>query len=272
MKKFLLLGLSIECFSVMSAPVKSMLGADGVEINAEEVTYTASDYIQDGLVAMWDGIENAGLGVHDANATVWTDLTGNGWDLTLLSGAINDGRFIWNPDGLWHCGNNYDIRPSFSMADILGSSDNPPFTMEMVVEIERYNTMQRYVPFGIYDGSWGFGYGEPLDNFYVSLPWATGFTRKSFDTILDRTISVSIRTDGERIVSACNGSIFQNAACGNYSIRLSSAPVFFNSVGYNPTVSDSWISVLKSVRVYDRTLSDKEVFYNQVIDNVRFGL
>ena len=33
-------------------------------------------YITDGLVAWWDGIWNAGLGVHDSNATVWRDIIG----------------------------------------------------------------------------------------------------------------------------------------------------------------------------------------------------
>lgn len=35
---------------------------------------TAKDYVQDDLIAMWDGIENAGWGVHDQKATVWKDL------------------------------------------------------------------------------------------------------------------------------------------------------------------------------------------------------
>ena len=39
---------------------------------------SAMEYVQDGLVAMWDGIENAGWGVHDPNATEWVDLTGSG--------------------------------------------------------------------------------------------------------------------------------------------------------------------------------------------------
>lgn len=53
---------------------------------------TARDYIQDGLVAMWDGIENAGWGIHDPNATVWKDLSGNGYDIPLTSNAIVDGN------------------------------------------------------------------------------------------------------------------------------------------------------------------------------------
>lgn len=42
-------------------------------------------YVTDGLVAMWDGEWNAGGGVHDANATVWRDLSGYGYDLSLPS-------------------------------------------------------------------------------------------------------------------------------------------------------------------------------------------
>ena len=34
-------------------------------------TPTAKDYVQDGLLALWDGIENAGWGTHDVNATTW---------------------------------------------------------------------------------------------------------------------------------------------------------------------------------------------------------
>lgn len=49
----------------------------------------AMQYIQDGLIAMWDGIENAGFGVHDANATVWKDLVGI-TDLTIGSGIVQD--------------------------------------------------------------------------------------------------------------------------------------------------------------------------------------
>ena len=48
--------------------------------------YTARDYIQDGLIAMWDGIENAGWGTHDASATVWKDLVGIN-DLTLAQSS-----------------------------------------------------------------------------------------------------------------------------------------------------------------------------------------
>ena len=54
---------------------------------------TASDYVQDGLIAMFDGIENAGWKTHDANATVWKDLSGNGndVDVDLTQASWEDG-------------------------------------------------------------------------------------------------------------------------------------------------------------------------------------
>lgn len=38
--------------------------------------HDCSDYQQSGLIAHWDGIENAGRGKHDDSATTWTDLVG----------------------------------------------------------------------------------------------------------------------------------------------------------------------------------------------------
>lgn len=49
---------------------------------------TARDYVQDGLIAMWDGIENAGWGVHDANATTWICLVDDRFNLALGESAL----------------------------------------------------------------------------------------------------------------------------------------------------------------------------------------
>ena len=59
---------------------------------------TAKDYVQNGLVAMWDGIENAGWGVHNPNATVWKDLVGD-CDFTLSGVSFDADRAIFNGYG-----------------------------------------------------------------------------------------------------------------------------------------------------------------------------
>ena len=56
---------------------------------------SSADYVQDGLVAQWDGLDNAGTGTHDPNATVWKNLATSGsvYDLTLTNNAT------WNAEG-----------------------------------------------------------------------------------------------------------------------------------------------------------------------------
>ena len=46
---------------------------------------TSLSYVTPGLVALYDGIDNAGYGTHDPNATTWADLTGNGNNGTCAS-------------------------------------------------------------------------------------------------------------------------------------------------------------------------------------------
>lgn len=53
----------------------------------------AHSYVQKGLVACYDGIDNAGTGVHDSTAATWADLSGNGFDGTLAS------NLGWAADG-----------------------------------------------------------------------------------------------------------------------------------------------------------------------------
>ena len=54
---------------------------------------TAQSYVQDGLVALYDGIENAGVGQHSENTKTWVDLTGNGNDGTCAT------ELSWSDNG-----------------------------------------------------------------------------------------------------------------------------------------------------------------------------
>ena len=56
--------------------------------------YTSADYVRDGLVACWDGKENAGSGVHNPSATTWLDVVG-GRAFTLTGVEVADDRMIF---------------------------------------------------------------------------------------------------------------------------------------------------------------------------------
>ena len=47
-------------------------------------------YVQRGLVAQYDGINNAGTGLHDPRATTWKNLAGDSLDGTC------DAKLSWN--------------------------------------------------------------------------------------------------------------------------------------------------------------------------------
>ena len=53
-------------------------------------TYTASSYVQDGLVGQWDGLENVGAGLpHDPTTNYWVDLTGNSDDFFVFTSVAS---------------------------------------------------------------------------------------------------------------------------------------------------------------------------------------
>ena len=58
---------------------------------APAATYTSASYVQDGLIAQWDAIDNAGTGVHDPTTNVWKDLKGHN-DLTIVAGRGSEWR------------------------------------------------------------------------------------------------------------------------------------------------------------------------------------
>ena len=78
---------------------------------------SAANYIQDGLVLHFDGVENAGLGEpHDPFAATWKDLSSSGNDVALehLTSSLlaTDARSRWNEDGYCFNGNSYGITKS----------------------------------------------------------------------------------------------------------------------------------------------------------------
>ena len=66
MKRFFLAFLFL-CAAAFAAALSASHCAEGA-INSRS-------YVRRGLVAQYDGIDNAGFGVHDGSAATWVDLT-----------------------------------------------------------------------------------------------------------------------------------------------------------------------------------------------------
>ena len=225
---------------------------------------SAKSYIQDGLVAMWDGIENAGWGVHDASLGKILDLSGNGHDITMPSTwSLGDNYIYCNSRNV-----NFNITSS-ELSNIIANG----MTAELVIK----------------------DIGQEA-NFGWSAYGGIGVSFKaSTNTVL---ISLAFNNSGGGVGN--NGTIYSNFAAAskyNHAIACSAAIggpcVVYNSgerINYKSDLGamrgdayniiqcfHSWGSTTKeslfySVRFYSRALTAEEIAANYAVDKARFNL
>ena len=217
---------------------------------------TARDYVQDGLIAMWDGIENAGWGVHDASATVWKDLIGLWGDLEFVgSPAVRDDEILFNSIGGAQS-SNAKTRPS-------------SVTYEIVC-----NVMSGYhsVLWAATGGPYNYGDIVPFgNNTNQAELYIGGLSIKSYANdypVFDYGKRCSMAfTSGEGFLrSFKNGSIAQE-----YTGERTEANFNHLSVGRYRDGHYQPISVCR-IGVYERNLHPIEIAANYAIDKVRFNL
>ena len=246
--------------------------------------YTAKDYVQDGLVAMWDGIENAGWGEHDNTATVWKDLSGNGHD------AVKVGSPVWESNAGVTDGakNTFLSTIPNSPAFIEAIKSNAGFTVEVCFaptvawgskspfSIEdsdgtssKYRLMQlfsnssQYYNSGVLDvdGTEFFGKTPTVDN-----------NIGTYSMVVAQDAS-SVRIDQYwNGVKGTEGG-FTIPRYKKFSIsEIDALGVEKWYVRIGKTHNNSMSSNFYSVRIHSRAFSAEEIAYNCSIDKARFGL
>lgn len=215
---------------------------------------TARDYVQDGLVAMWDGIENAGWGVHDPNATVWKDLVGtNNIALTLGDGYWDrDGLNFVGPENGGTYGVGSDIGITRGMLEVVFQKRGNE-TANIVVSnhyipliLSDYVGVQKYIQLG--DGKGRIPVSSVLDIRHVSA-----------------------FVDGYAEFAYVDGVIIMADSTTNYWSNMELSKIVFS--GYNVDGRGySFHGKLSCVRIYNLELSSQKVMSNYAIDKARFGL
>ena len=219
--------------------------------------YTAKDYVQDGLIAMWDGIENAGWGVNDPSATVWKDLSGNGNDLTQ-TGTVNT---TWENDACVFDKNRCMGMISFPEAKDAVLSKN--FTLEVVFSITSEDNI---------NGSL-FGLGA---NPYRTL-WVFANTNTTINSVLYENTRIPV---GEVTLNQTNhiaitgdGRVYLNGEFYTQRISSTNKPnddVF--NIGRLPWLSDYMIGKINAIRFRGKNLTAEKIAHYYQIDKARFGI
>lgn len=226
--------------------------------------YTAKDYVKDGLIAMWDGIENAGWGVHDPNATVWKDLIGN-LDATAINSPIFGDNHTDTSNGYWSLPSS--IREIVETQRLTAEAVFRPSTSS-AANIDN----QGIVGIGDKRSLWLFFGNPPLSN-TTTLNWQvrqSNFVRVWYDRGVFGTDvhSSSIVIDN----SVCNAyldstlcTITPDVAAGS---STSTIGFYIGRIyGYHRFFGKTY-----SVRLYSRALAAEEIAHNYAIDMARFNL
>ena len=241
---------SVAAFSVALFAALSSFGGDSA-------LYAGSDH----LVAQWDGIDNfldeggSGNRSHDGSATVWSDLSGNGHDITGLTayGSFASDMFR-------------KTASSKNLSELkFGLTAK---TFEVVVDVSAYSS----------------GWIVPLsttDSYFISLQKKDGKTLSMFfgskNTKAPNCYGLKDVPwpEGDKILISCStdGVIFLNGEkmSSNYTDYWSANGdnVFCGSSSSHGSTDVVGYGV-SAIRLYDAVLSDEDRIRNAQIDRARF--
>ena len=235
---------------------------------------TARDYVQDGLVAMWDGIENAGWGVHDPNATVWKNLVGTE-DMEFNQSFEYD---IYNDSVLFR-DDNRPGRRAISQMSIAMTNDMTIEGMMLVPNAEPIWDLRMCIGLLHSKKTGVFPFARGNYHFFPSLKYSA-----SYDDRSDRyfgnpkkgeTVSSAIvfRRADKSFDGYYNGEFV--STIGSQEDNWIGDNIVLEPVFVYKQLSDTMIGCdfrINYMRIYSRVLTAAEIAANYAVDKVRFNL
>lgn len=219
---------------------------------------SAKSYVQDGLVAMWDGIENAGWGVHDPNATTWKNLAGEN-DLTKYSYAS------WGTDALVCDGSGVGASGLFAF-------DLSSMSMTCCVsDLQDTTGVRNFIctPSSATVNSGCCG---------VQVNGNTAYMTAYFGILKSSKMSITMR--GNNMAAFTTGNPSSVIVNGNNLSRLSYQSVNnsgrYCSIGARRNSNGGFAypcgGKVHNLRIYSRILTAEEIAANYAVDATRFNL
>ena len=245
-------------FVSIAAPVRSNLGGGGVDEEATPLYPT--DYIQYGLFAYWDGIENESWGMHNPYAESWLDLVG-GIPATFRRTTS------WDEDALVVLSRSGTCAVSIVDDDLVSVVNGSEFTIEVVRTITD-SKGAGYVTWGLFDQTtetWGKGQvdvsssnygGSSSGTTWINIGPGYSFVTRSGEYA---TASTSFVVRGGRLNSYYNGNPKNTKSGLDFS---ATTRMLLGGAGCR----------ICAIRIYSRALSVGEIIKNYQIDKERFGL
>lgn len=233
-----------------------------VEVDGATV-WPCIPYATNGLIAYWDAVWNAGLGVHDSATSTWIDLSTNHFDATQRVAT----GWSWTNDAYVAEGANWQgfLVPSGFTA--LFDAARGGHTIEIISSMSATRRMTIFGAYAYY--SVNFEYfplnGQPSFRWYYNSTPSQTFTvptptnRQSFAVVSSSTGTYGYMNGALMAQNTTNAYVSTNR--GSFVIGGEPARNTMSMAGE-----------ICAIRVYDRPLSQAEIAHNVAIDAVRFGI
>lgn len=225
------------------------MGALPTSLNPLGVGGVRNPYVTDGLIVMFDGEWNAGIGKHNASATTWANLVGTEKP-SLLS------TMSWGSDCLNIPSSGTGVSISLSTAtvrhiEIVCRSDSTVSTAFAVAGHENSSFV-----------------------FYQSGKALVSNAKKSvLGTFMKgATFSLSVAYDGTTATDAWLDGIAATLNADSTSISSGSFSTSALRIGGRSAGTLGFMGCIYCIRVYTRALTAAEVASNYSVDQRRFGV
>lgn len=262
MKTLMLIASAMMSFLLVASPVRGNLAASKHLSNiGKPKEITVRSYVQDGLLAMYDGefndIDANGECFHNPSATTWKDLSGNGNNAARATGTIRWDEKSYSPIA----GTVTAMKCPKSLLD-----DKEGFTIEVVanwhgsamtltsrqstssgIQINRPNSLALF---------WG-AYGQYTSSaqYHLSLSYLGG---SDLNLYADGTFAQKVANTATNIKKTKKDAYW---VIGAYT---------HNGSGYSSMTVEG--DCIYCIRIYGRGLTADEVAHNYAVDKERFGL
>ncbi len=224
---------------------------------------TAARYVQNGLLACWDGYENAGEGVHNPSATVWKDLVG-GREFSLTGVTVGADRMHFAGTA-----SSYGILSVADTAETFNKAVSGTLEIVYAADVGKgglvllQSSTSSGIQFAIWDST---GKGTFCN---TVIPCSKSNPSKSIYTFTSGTAT--------NRVAVRYSSSAPSSAIGNGENLVSPSNNYYGPNGEQTTIGtraakngNHFAGSIYCIRVYNRQLSDAEIAANQAVDVRRF--
>ena len=235
-------------------------------LSLNAAAYTSASYVQSGLIAQWDGIDNVGIGTHVSNTNIWKDLKGS-LDMALTSKGswTSDGKALY-VDGMGAQGAG--ATPAYKTIEVVFKMTKDDGRLIFVSGLQsRFVVMDPTKDNATLKRVYFNGYGTSSGNDkYFNWPLDTAKIYSAAATYKgDSNVSSE---SGSHVKDVYGDGVYRNDGTQGNGWGVGDGKV---AVG-DRTLAKSypWTGNVYAIRLYDRELTMDEIAANRAIDVARF--